>query len=79
MTKSKQSQDNYSVKDPVPVELETNKTKLAIHSASRILNSVKTMEGDGLAVNRSLPNNSVFDPFLLLDEFVAQLILLQDN
>jgi hypothetical protein len=32
MTKSKQSQDNYSVKDPVPVELETNKSKLAIRS-----------------------------------------------
>jgi quercetin 2,3-dioxygenase len=69
MTKSKKSQENYSVKDPVAVELETNKSKLAIRSASRILNSVKTMEGEGLIVNRSLPNNREFDPFLLLDEF----------
>jgi quercetin 2,3-dioxygenase len=69
MTKSKQSQENYSLKDPVAIDHGTNKSKLAIRLASRILNSVKSMEGEGLVVNRSLPNNREFDPFLLLDEF----------
>jgi hypothetical protein len=42
---------------------------MTIRSVSRILNYVKTMEGEGFVVNRSLPNNVEFDPFLLLDEF----------
>jgi quercetin 2,3-dioxygenase len=69
MTNSKQSQENYSVKDPVALDHETTKTELPVRSTSRILNSVKTMEGEGLIVNRSLPSNKEFDPFLLLDEF----------
>jgi hypothetical protein len=70
MTKSKQSQENYRIKeDAVARDHEINKIQMTIRSASRILNSVKTMEGEGLVVNRSLPNNKEFDPFLLLDEF----------
>src|ERR687896_545854 len=70
MTKSKQSQENYNIKeDAVARDHEINKIQMTIRSASRILNSVKTMEGEGLVVNRSLPNNREFDPFLLLDEF----------
>jgi quercetin 2,3-dioxygenase len=39
-------------------------------SVSRIINSIKTTEGEGFVVHRSLPGNSLldFDPFLLLDE-----------
>jgi hypothetical protein len=39
-------------------------------SVSRIINSIKTTEGEGFIVHRSLPGNSLldFDPFLLLDE-----------
>lgn len=71
MTKSKQSQENYSIKeeDAVARDHEINKIQTTIRSASRILNSVKTIEGEGLVVNRSLPNNKEFDPFLFLDEF----------
>jgi quercetin 2,3-dioxygenase len=39
-------------------------------SINKIINSLKTTEGDGFLVNRSFPTNSVsyIDPFLLLDE-----------
>jgi quercetin 2,3-dioxygenase len=44
----------------------TTKTR----SVSRIINSLKTTEGEGFVVHRSFPSNSLseFDPFLLLDE-----------
>jgi quercetin 2,3-dioxygenase len=44
----------------------TTKTR----SVSRIINSLKTTEGEGFVVHRSFPGNSLsdFDPFLLLDE-----------
>ena len=69
MIKNKQSQENYNVKDPVALDRVTTKSESTVRSTSRILDSVKTMEGEGLAVNRSLPSNREFDPFLLLDEF----------
>jgi quercetin 2,3-dioxygenase len=69
MTKTKQSQENYSTKDSVSVDHEKNKDKMAIRSASRIVNSIRTMEGEGIVVNRSLPKERELDPFLLLDEF----------
>ena len=39
-------------------------------SIDKIINSLKTIEGDGFIVNRSFPTNSIsyIDPFLLLDE-----------
>ena len=39
-------------------------------SINKIINSLKTTEGDGFIVNRSFPTNSIshLDPFLLLDE-----------
>ncbi|CAN5624324.1 pirin family protein [soil metagenome] len=39
-------------------------------SIDKIINSLKTTEGDGFIVNRSFPTNSIsyIDPFLLLDE-----------
>jgi quercetin 2,3-dioxygenase len=39
-------------------------------SINKIINSLKTTEGDGFIVNRSFPTNSIsyIDPFLLLDE-----------
>ena len=39
-------------------------------SINKIINSLKTIEGDGFIVNRSFPTNSIsyIDPFLLLDE-----------
>jgi quercetin 2,3-dioxygenase len=39
-------------------------------SINKIINSLKTTEGDGFIVNRSFPTNSIsyVDPFLLLDE-----------
>jgi quercetin 2,3-dioxygenase len=69
MIKNKQSQENYNVKDPVALDHVTTKSESTVRSTSRILDSVKTMEGEGLVVNRSLPSNREFDPFLLLDEF----------
>ncbi len=71
MTKSEQAQENHNIKeeDVVATDNDINKIQMTIRSASRVLNSIKTMEGEGLVVNRSLPNNREFDPFLLLDEF----------
>lgn len=72
MTKSNQRQEHHNIKeeeDVVATDHELNKIQMTRRSASRVLNSVKTMEGEGLVVNRSLPNNREFDPFLLLDEF----------
>jgi redox-sensitive bicupin YhaK (pirin superfamily) len=70
MTKNKQAQEDHNIKkDAVATDSEINKIQMTRRSTSRVLNSVKTMEGEGLVVNRSLPNNREFDPFLLLDEF----------
>jgi redox-sensitive bicupin YhaK (pirin superfamily) len=70
MTKNKQTQEDHNIKeDAVATDSEINKIQMTRRSASRVLNSIKTMEGEGLVVNRSLPNNREFDPFLLLDEF----------
>ena len=71
MTKNKQAQEDHNIKeDAVAIDSsEINKIQMTRRSASRVLNSIKTMEGEGLVVNRSLPNNREFDPFLLLDEF----------
>jgi quercetin 2,3-dioxygenase len=69
MTNGQQSQENHNVKETIAINQETNKSKTAIRSVSRIINSIQTMEGEGIIVNRSLPNNKEFDPFLLLDEF----------
>jgi redox-sensitive bicupin YhaK (pirin superfamily) len=46
------------------------RTGLTVRSASRIINSVKTIEGGGFVVNRSFPTQSLsdLDPFQLLDE-----------
>jgi redox-sensitive bicupin YhaK (pirin superfamily) len=45
------------------------KTK-ASRSVLRVLNSVKTMEGEGFLVHRSFPTHFLqdVDPFMLLDE-----------
>src|SRR6266508_1634695 len=42
----------------------------SVRSASRIIDSVKTLEGGGFAVNRLFPTKTVsdLDPFQLLDE-----------
>jgi redox-sensitive bicupin YhaK (pirin superfamily) len=71
MTKSKQTEEHHNIKEDgaVATGSEINKIQMTRRSASRVLNSIKTMEGEGLVVNRSLPNNREFDPFLLLDEF----------
>src|SRR5215218_1077107 len=71
MTQSKQTQEPHNIKEDAAVvtDHEISKIQMTRRSASRVLNSVKTMEGEGLVVNRSLPNNREFDPFLLLDEF----------
>jgi len=41
-----------------------------IRSVSRIINSTRTLEGEGFVVNRPFPTNALsdFDPFLLLDQ-----------
>lgn len=41
-----------------------------VRTASRVISSVRTVEGGGFIVNRALPTHfiSEFDPFLLLDE-----------
>lgn len=43
---------------------------IAIRSASRLVESIRTLEGEGFAVRRSLATRDAdaFDPFLLLDE-----------
>ena len=43
----------------------------AIRSVSNVINSIRTLKGEGFVVNRPFPSNSLsdFDPFLLLDEF----------
>ena len=71
MTKNKQAQEYHNIKEDgaVATDREINKIQMTRRSTSRVLNSIKTMEGEGLVVNRSLPNNREFDPFLLLDEF----------
>ena len=71
MTKNKQAQEDHNIKEDALAtdSSEINKIQMTRRSASRVLNSIKTMEGEGLVVNRSLPNNREFDPFLLLDEF----------
>jgi len=45
-------------------------TDKTLRSVSSIVNSVKTLEGEGFVVHRSFPSRglSEFDPFLLLDE-----------
>jgi quercetin 2,3-dioxygenase len=41
-----------------------------LHSVSRIIDSIKTIEGGGFIVHRPFPTDTLldFDPFLLLDE-----------
>jgi hypothetical protein len=78
MTKSKQSQENYTINDTVATDQMKNESQMTIRSASRILNSVKTMEGEGIVVNRLLPNNREFDPFFFLMS-LAQSVLLRDK
>ncbi len=43
---------------------------MAIRSVSRIIKSIRTLEGDGFVVNRPFPTDKLsdFDPFLLFDE-----------
>src|SRR6266699_7310854 len=43
----------------------------ATRSVSNVINSIRTLEGEGFVVHRPFPSNSLsdFDPFLLLDEF----------
>src|SRR5712691_7093829 len=42
----------------------------ATRSVSNVINSIRTLEGEGFVVRRPFPSNSIsdFDPFLLLDE-----------
>lgn len=49
---------------------DQNKVINKNRSVNKIVNSLKTTEGDGFIVNRSFPTHSVsyIDPFLLLDE-----------
>lgn len=46
-------------------------------SVSRILNSLKTMEGEGFLVHRSFPTHFLpdVDPFMLLDEMGEAFVL----
>src|SRR5919198_125049 len=46
------------------------KQQYSFRSVSRIINSIKTIEGGGFIVNRPFPTDVLldFDPFLLLDE-----------
>jgi quercetin 2,3-dioxygenase len=55
------------------IKIKTNleeKQQHSFRSVSRIINSIKTIEGGGFIVNRPFPTNALldFDPFLLLDE-----------
>ena len=52
------------------LEKQHNSPITRTRSVSRIINSLKTAEGEGFVVQRSFPTNSLsdFDPFLLLDE-----------
>jgi hypothetical protein len=52
------------------VKINQINTNRSARSVSKIINSVRTVEGEGFVVNRPFPTHflSDFDPFLLLDE-----------
>src|ERR671911_666845 len=56
--------------EAVPLDKDSPVNNKSIRSILRIVKSETTQDGEGVALNRSFPNNFVseFDPFLLLDE-----------
>jgi len=56
--------------EKIQQQQDQNKVITKNRSINKIVNSLKTTEGDGFIVNRSFPTNSIsyIDPFLLLDE-----------
>ena len=56
--------------EAVPLDKGSPVNNKSIRSILRIVKSETTQDGEGVALNRSFPNNFVseFDPFLLLDE-----------